>query len=223
MADTKAPRSGTRASRRAIDNTAERALRSLETDGVAFATARGAAHARPVEELLDVYATRGLLEEQAARLAARHIGEHELAELERIAHAMQAPLLIRSVDEVTRLNHEFHRIIYRAARRPHLLLLIEQLWDATAEHDARLFGGRTTTATDVVFLTRSLLLACRARDASALGMLVRYESHQAAAAALEASSGERSVRAAIPVSRAKKTLRAVALDGAPAPRAARLA
>lgn len=209
MAETKPLKGRSRARQSGSGSTAARALRGLETDGVTFASERTAALDAPVEELLDILATSGLVEEQAARLAARHLGERELAELERISQAMQAPLLVRNVDEVTRLSREFHRSIYRAARRPHLLLSIEQLWDAADEQAAGLFEACSPHTMDVVFCIRSLLAACRARDASALGLLVRYESHQAAAAALAASRGHRrSTSDAPPRSRRQKTLRA---------------
>ncbi len=214
MTDTKAPKSGARSARRASKNTAQEALRKLAFEGVEFAPHRSGAATGPVEELLDIYATRGLLEEQAARLAARHVDQAQLAELERLAHAMQAPLLVRNQSEVARLHREFHLCIYRAAERPHLLLLIEQLWDATGERVALLPAARAPSANEVVFVVRSLIAACRARDASALGLLVRYECHQAAAAMLEDHSElHHAEHEAPPRSKRLRTLRAIELDG----------
>ncbi len=78
------------------------------------------------ELLTEIYELRSLLEGLAAEHAAQSITKEELAELARLWTRLTA----RSIDreEQHRISEEFQFIIYRAARRPVLLDLIQSVW-----------------------------------------------------------------------------------------------
>jgi DNA-binding GntR family transcriptional regulator len=161
------------------------ALRRLQFEGFETFPHSGDSPSASIKAILDVYATRGLLEEQAARLAARHIGVSEGRALERLAASMDAAVHERDWDTVIDLNRQLHFVIYRAAERPHLLRLIEQSWEASARYAALLPCATALKSRDALFVIRSLVAACKLKDATAMGLLIRYENHQVAAAVLE--------------------------------------
>jgi DNA-binding GntR family transcriptional regulator len=78
------------------------------------------------ELLTEIYELRSLLEGLAAEHAAQSITKEELAELARLWTRLTA----RSIDreEQHRISEEFQFIIYRAARQPVLLDLIQSVW-----------------------------------------------------------------------------------------------
>ncbi|MGQ0564684.1 MAG: GntR family transcriptional regulator [Gemmobacter sp.] len=83
---------------------------------------------RGVDELMDLRRVRCAIEGQAADWAATRITGEELRRL----HDLQARM--KAVDDIARAenyliwNYEFHFIVYRAARSPLLIPLIERLW-----------------------------------------------------------------------------------------------
>lgn len=101
------------------------ALRRLSSEGfVEFHTNRGAKVASlDLDDLRELYFLRALLEGRAARLAAEHITEDELAKLGGLADAMEALGPTQSADElmkVAALNQDFHQIIIEASRSDRL-------------------------------------------------------------------------------------------------------
>lgn len=83
---------------------------------------------RGVDELMDLRRVRCAIEGQAAEWAAERVTGEELERL----HALQAKLT--GVNDVAKAqnyliwNFEFHITLYRAARSPILMPLIERLW-----------------------------------------------------------------------------------------------
>jgi DNA-binding GntR family transcriptional regulator len=86
-------------------------------------------------ELLEVFEIRALLEGYAARKAAEQITDEEVAELERLADAMEA--IAGSDDErmdsFSRLNREFHLVIARASRSRRLEKMLAQMFEIPLE------------------------------------------------------------------------------------------
>lgn len=78
-----------------------------------------------VDDVMENYELRLALEPLATELAAKTITDDELAQLDNVIARM------RTCDGVVyhRLNREFHRLIYAAARRPQTAELIESLRD----------------------------------------------------------------------------------------------
>ncbi len=80
-----------------------------------------------VEELLEI---RGVLEGYAAYRATLRIGEGELRDLDEILHRSENALDRGDVEEVIRLNTQFHDSLYRASQSPRLYQIIQGLWDS---------------------------------------------------------------------------------------------
>ncbi len=131
-----------------------------------------------VAELVDIYTTRELLEEQAARLSVVHLTAEDMEFLEETASAMQSAADKQQLDELLALNREFHFTIYRAARRRHLLHLIEQLWDLSTRYAHLQLHAVPDRASEALYEIRSILSAGKRRDADALGLMIRYKVHQ---------------------------------------------
>lgn len=131
-----------------------------------------------VEELIDIYHVREVLEEQAARLAAPRLSDDEIAQIEALAQREQELADKDAFDAFLDINRELHFIIYRASARPHLLKIIAQLWDQSIRYRRLQLAAIPTRAKDSMVETRAIVDACRRRDADALGMMVRYKVHQ---------------------------------------------
>jgi DNA-binding GntR family transcriptional regulator len=100
------------------------ALGQLQRDGVVEALPYKGYLVRPVDvtEFNDIYLMRELLEGKAAQLAARHIDDAELAELE----SLRAPLGTSGMSlEYDEYAHRFHSLIARASRSRRLAEMIE--------------------------------------------------------------------------------------------------
>lgn len=78
------------------------------------------------EVIAEIYELREVLEGLAAEYAAANITKDELAELD----AIWTKLSARNIDreEQHRMSEQFQFVIYRAARRPVLLDLIQSIW-----------------------------------------------------------------------------------------------
>ncbi len=75
------------------------------------------------DELAEIYEIRAVLEPLATRIAAAGMSEETLAELEGIVERMRSA----SPADYAQLNSRLHTTIYRAADRPRLLDMIENL------------------------------------------------------------------------------------------------
>ena len=80
-----------------------------------------------VDDVRENYEIRIALETLATELAASSITDKEVRQLEDMVARMRK---VKRQLDYQRLNREFHRAIYAAARRPRLLDLIESLRDA---------------------------------------------------------------------------------------------
>lgn len=162
-----------------------------------------------VEELLDIYTTRELLEEQAARLAAFNLSDADVGVLSGLAKSMQSAARKGNLDDLLSFNREFHFTIYRAAKRRHLLQLIEQLWDLSTRYAHLQLHAVPDRASEALYEIRSIVSACERKDADALGWMIRYKLHQTTAGLLQHRSvpdtGTSQLRAHIPQKSAKKT------------------
>jgi DNA-binding GntR family transcriptional regulator len=138
-----------------------------------------------VEELLDIYTTRELLEEQAARLAIPNLTAADVATLGSLAKAMQGAAGKGQLDELLSLNREFHFTIYRAAKRRHLLQLIDQLWDLSTRYAHLQVHTVPDRASETLYEIRSIVSACERKDVDALGWMIRYKVHQTTAGLLQ--------------------------------------
>jgi DNA-binding GntR family transcriptional regulator len=137
------------------------------------------------DELVDIYTVREVIEEQAARIAAPKLSDADVQSLEKIAAAMSAAAKAKDFARLLVHNRELHFTIYRAAGRRHMLQVIERMWDLSARYAHLQLHAVPERAAESMFEVRSILLACRRRDADALGLMVRYKVHQTTAQLLE--------------------------------------
>ena len=148
------------------------ALRDLELLGLVESEAFRGSRVREFskEELLDVFPVRAVLEELAAKLAARRLGgdvsalEHEVAEMRKAA---------KGGDTRTQVAHDiaFHRALVEAAGNPMLL----QAWLALGVEVPTAFAVYWTyfDAMELVDFHAPIVDAIRARDAARAGAEAR--------------------------------------------------
>lgn len=137
------------------------------------------------DELVDIYTVREVVEEQAARIAAAKLTDADVEALEKIAAAMGAAAKAKDFARLLVHNRELHFTIYRAAGRRHMLQIIERMWDLSARYAHLQLHAVPERASEAMFEVKSIVLACRRRDADALGLMVRYKVHQTTVGLLE--------------------------------------
>jgi DNA-binding GntR family transcriptional regulator len=133
---------------------------------------------RGVDELMDLRRVRCAIEGQAAEWAASRITGAELQQL----HALQARMTgvhdIATAENYLVWNYEFHFTVYRAARSPLLIPLIERLWLRAGPY---LNAMRTEFTLGQGLEQHDLVLAALARgDGAAARAAVESELSQAA-------------------------------------------
>jgi DNA-binding GntR family transcriptional regulator len=137
------------------------------------------------DELVDIYTVREILEEQAANLAVDRLTDGNIAVLETLADEMGQVAPRGNVDRLLSLNRQFHFELYRAANRPHMLHIIERLWDLSARYAHLQLHAVPQRAVQSLTEVREIVAACRRRDKQAVGMMVRYKVHQTTVGLLE--------------------------------------
>lgn len=83
---------------------------------------------RSVDELLDLRRVRSAIEGQATVWAAEAVTGAELERLHGLQARMQAVKEAGQVEHYLDWNYQFHFTVYRAARSPLLIPMIERLW-----------------------------------------------------------------------------------------------
>lgn len=118
---------------------------------------------------------RLLIEGEAAALAATHIADHELAELERLVEAMEDENRMPGVS--TNADQGFHLLIATASRNAVIRRQVEEMWHlrSTAPNCALLLEkARTANIQPVVEEHRKVLEALRLRDPAAARSAMRH-------------------------------------------------
>jgi DNA-binding GntR family transcriptional regulator len=163
------------------------ALRDLEQLGcVVHEPYRGCSvRAFGPDELLEAFPVRAALEALAARLAAEHITDAELDELDELLQRMRAAAGRGDAHEQSQANASFHATIVRAARNATL----ERQW-RMLEPYSRTYLTVSRPGIDLVHLSdrhRPILDALRRRDADAAGQAMHDHLMGAAALLTEAA------------------------------------
>ena len=106
------------------------ALQRLESEGLVENTPHVGFKVTQPEfaKYTDVFAVRQLLEGEAAALAARNISPQNLVELGSLVRQMARASETGDMDDLTRLNYEFHHLVYSSCGNQVLIRLIEQVW-----------------------------------------------------------------------------------------------
>lgn len=109
------------------------ALRLLETEGLVTLVANSGAWVARLDqaELLEIYKIRERLEPLALGESLPHLLPEEIAELQRLAAAMEAA---PDIDSFLRFDREFHLLSYSRAAMPSLLAMIERFWNTTQQY-----------------------------------------------------------------------------------------
>lgn len=120
-----------------------------------------------MEDVREIYALRGLLEEQATRLALPGLHEDDLREIRAAADACVVAAEAGDIAAELAANRRFHFAIMRSDEQPHTLRLIELLWDSTEAYRAMYYNDpgerrRAAEAHDAI------IAAVEARDPDTL-------------------------------------------------------
>ncbi|PZE21213.1 GntR family transcriptional regulator [Paenibacillus xerothermodurans] len=110
-------------------NTVKKALLKLEQENlVQIENNKGATiKSFTLEEVKNYLAIREALEGLIARSAAEHITDGEIGELEQLLLRMEGFLKQNQFDEYSKLNKEFHGIIYNASRNIHATGMVNMI------------------------------------------------------------------------------------------------
>lgn len=132
---------------------------------------RGAVVATPDrDELLELYAIRGAIEELAARHGVPRLSDADIAELERLLGQLAG--YQGTQDPFLDIDKQFHRVIYRAAGSRRWLETIETFWQRSRRYmlaSTAVDGAVESLQAD----HQAILDACRARDADRAAAAVR--------------------------------------------------
>jgi len=109
------------------------ALKVLEGEGqVTYHPHRGYFVADlSVEDLVEVYRIRSLLEDEAIRVGVPLLTDEDIEYLEDILNDVETAAKSQDVSAVTAANRRFHFALFEASNMPRLVRLIKNQWDAT--------------------------------------------------------------------------------------------
>jgi DNA-binding GntR family transcriptional regulator len=154
------------------------AIRRLQTEGlVTFEPHRGAIISDlSIEELIESYHIRAVLDGLATRLATENLSDEQLVELERLVDKAEQHLNVSHPGKFEVFNRQFHEVIYQGARAPFLYDMVSNLYIKTSRqrHLSLRSPGRLA---EVLAEHRAILNALLARDAEAAERCAR-EHHE---------------------------------------------
>jgi DNA-binding GntR family transcriptional regulator len=155
------------------------ALKKLEGEGfVQIIPRRGAFVSQTsTRDMEDLYFARGILEGQAGYHAAPQLSDENLRVLARLHAEMGSALEAHDYPEFSRLNRDFHFIIYDAAGSIYLSNMIASLWDLAERYRYRYVFFKDQAAV-IQAEHLAILEACRARDSKALRETIIYHMNQ---------------------------------------------
>jgi DNA-binding GntR family transcriptional regulator len=120
------------------------ALRRLIAEGALIQAPNRSFQVIPMtpDRLVELTRVRVALEGMAARLATKNADQQLVETLTRLNAEMREAIEPTRADDVLRANQEFHFTIYRAAKSPQLLELIDMLWLRSGPYLADMLRGR---------------------------------------------------------------------------------
>lgn len=107
------------------------AIQKLEKEGLIYRLPRGgfAVSSITEDDIEEVFGIRSALEGYAGYLATKKASDDEIASLETVVRDQEECLKENNVEEIVRLNTEFHDILYRTAKSHKLYHTINDLRD----------------------------------------------------------------------------------------------
>lgn len=167
------------------------ALKILEGEGqVVYHPHRGYFVAElSVDDLVEVYRLRELLEAEAIRAAAPNLTDEALADLRDAGAAVVRANRSRDVAAITDANRRFHFALFALSGRPRLVRILGQLWDSTDVYRTVYFG-QPVNRRRVEAEHEQQLTALAARDIEAVVRLqAEHRDHSAATVRAVIESG----------------------------------
>lgn len=155
------------------------ALKKLESEGfVQIVPRRGAfvTDASP-KDMEDLYFARSILEGQAGYHAAPNLTDVVLQQLDSLHSQMGRALEAHDYGAFTRLNRQFHFLIYDAAGSYHLSNMVSGLWDLAERYRYRYVYLKDQSHV-IQAEHKAILDACHARDSKALREAIIYHMNQ---------------------------------------------
>ena len=124
------------------------ALKVLEGEGqVVYRPHRGYAVAElSVEDLLEVYRIRDLLEDEAVREAVPRLTPRDLDEISAAEADVRAAAATGDIAAITAANRRLHFAVYEASAMPRMVRMIRVLWDATDVYRSLYFAEAANRA-----------------------------------------------------------------------------
>jgi DNA-binding GntR family transcriptional regulator len=119
-----------------------------------------------VDDLIEVYRLRSLLEAEALRAAVPGLTDEDLVELRSLLSNVEHTSGAGDLGSLTVANRAFHFSIFERAGMPRLVRVLQQLWDATDVYRAIYFRSESNRAR-IEGEHQQILEALEARDAEA--------------------------------------------------------
>ena len=168
------------------------ALKVLEGEGaLVYAPHRGYVVSElSVDDLVEVYRLRELLEAEAIRVAVPQLTDLDVDTIAAAAHQVDAAGSVDDLAAMTAANRDFHFLLFDAAGMPRLSRTLRQLWDATDVYRAVYFGA-TGNRERVSDDHAELLAALRHRDVRRAVAAQRSHRDHSVAAVSAAIAGTR--------------------------------
>lgn len=153
------------------------ALKTLESEGqVIYHPHRGYFVAElSVDDLLEVYRLRTILESEAIRKAVPTLSDDDVASLADLHHEIDEAAADGDLIAMTSANRRFHFAIFDASGLPRLSRLLGQLWEATDAYRA-LYYSSADNRLRVAGEHADMLDALRTRDTDRLVTL--HDAHR---------------------------------------------
>jgi DNA-binding GntR family transcriptional regulator len=129
-----------------------------------------------VDDLLEVYRLRELLEAEALTIAVRECSDADLVDITLLLEGVERAADAADVRALTVTNRSFHFAIFGLARQPRLSRLIRQLWDATDVYRTVYFKDQANR--DRIRNEHRAILAAL-RDRNARDLIELHAKHRA--------------------------------------------
>jgi DNA-binding GntR family transcriptional regulator len=155
------------------------ALKVLEGEGhVVYAAHRGYVVAElSVDDLVEVYRIRALLEEDAVRSAVPRLTDSDVDALADLVDEVESAGRSGDIAALTAANRRLHFALFDASGLPRMVRLIRVLWDSTDVYRSVYFGDDTNRGR-VDSEHRDITAALRRRDADeAVRLLAEHRRH----------------------------------------------
>jgi DNA-binding GntR family transcriptional regulator len=150
------------------------AVHKLEAEGLLNPLPKGGYVVRglDISDIEETFEIRSILESFASYLAAHRHSNREIVPLEEKMEEFQGYLDKHDLDELTRINTEFHELLYALSRSPRLVKMIHNLRD-----EIYFLRKIILHSVDMAHLSnkdhREIIKAIKKREAKKVEMLVR--------------------------------------------------